>query len=928
MRVRNSIFRTVLLLTVCAGFWSAKPGGLVTDFGPVGLTVQSQSAPVGVTEVPFFGWQTGEGKGFTAQTAYRILVASSPGNLDRGYGDLWDSGTEKSEQQHYIQYRGKKLNSSTEYYWKVQVWNQNGRVSFWSPRAFWITGILDERQWKGRWITYDPKLIKNQPLFRKAFRSTSKIRTAVAHISGLGYYELYLNGKKVGDHVLDPAQTDYEKRALYASYDVTDRVKELNMIGVMLGNGFYDQNRVWGTNGLSYGHALLRFQLDLTYTNGEKESVVSDQTWECTNGPILFSNVYAGESFDARMENPDWCKAGDVSTGWLPVSSAKSFPAKLISQQCPPVKRVKELRVKHIHKIGRDTFIYDFGQNFAGWVRLNIRSDKGNEIKMRFAEELGKDGKLDMASTGSFATGVQQSLTYRCRGGGREVWEPRFTYHGFRYVEITGIPPSQAASELLTGIVLRNAVEEDGTFSCSDDQINKLHQLAKWTLEGNLHGVPTDCPTREKCGWLGDAHTFAPMSVYNYDMELFWLKYLQDIRSSASDTLRNIFTNRNTKVAKREGIKPAGIPLMIAPGKRKFETASIDWGTAIVQLPWMVYLYYGNKEVIRDFYPDMERWVAYCRKDLVKENIVYEGLGDWCSPDGVKDCPIEISSTAFHYKDLTIMADVAALLGKKNEHERYKRLKEEVKTAFITKFFNYRTNSFGSQTADALALDFDLIPPAKHQLVSYAIADESAKKYQGFLNTGIFGLQRIFKSLSDHGNSAVAYQLLTKKGANSFEQMWAKHDATTLWEVLPVRDYYEKGGFWPPRQSHNHPMQAGYDAWFFEGVLGIRPDKFAPGFKKIVFKPAMTQQLQWAKGSYQSRFGRILSDWKNEGDTLIWKISIPPNSSGQIHLGHAKKIEVNGRDIKQHPDLQVTGKTSLETVVAASAGTYQFTIYR
>ena len=510
---------------------------------PFELKCEYINNPLGIENInPKLSWILRSDIRNQKQSAYRILVASSEENLKRNIGDLWDSHKVISDESIYIVYKGKTLSSGMRCWWKVRVWDKDKKKSGWSESASWEMGLLKPEDWKAKWITYDTVKATAQPLFRKSFSLGKNIKNAVAHISGLGYYELYLNGKKVGDHVLDPGQTNYEDYALYVTYDITGQLKQgENLAGVMLGDGWYNQNRVWDKNGyiqrrsgekggLIYGNPLLICQLDIEYSDGSKAQIISDQSWQWANGPVIRSNVYAGEVYNAKKEIANWSSDPKAKADWMPVLIAQNPPPKLIAQCLPPIKRMKELPAKSVNKVSEGTYIFDFGQNFAGWTRLKVNAPAGTTITIRTAEEIDSEGKLYTASTGVFATKVEQTEVYTCKGTGTEVWEPGFTYHGFRYAEVTGLP-FKPDTDLLTGIVVYSSVAEAGSFACSDEQINRLHQLARWTITSNLHSIPTDCPAREKCGWLGDAHAMVTMGIYNFGMETFWTKYLYDIRS-------------------------------------------------------------------------------------------------------------------------------------------------------------------------------------------------------------------------------------------------------------------------------------------------------------------------------------------------------------------------------------------------------------
>ena len=880
------------------------------------LRCEYLSNPLGIDNgQPRLSWQFESDKPADKQCAYQIMVASNAENLAKGLGDCWNTGKIKTDQSIQIQYSGKPLASMQKYYWKVRVYDKNGTSSAWSEPASWIMGILDDSQWKARWITGDNSTGKSMPLFKKDFKIKQGFKSARVFVSGLGYNEVYVNGSKAGDHVLDPAQSNYNSYALYTTYDVTGSIKTgLNRIGIMLGDGWYNQNKAFGVD-LSYGKPVLICQMKIEYANGETEIFASDTTWQCADGPVISANVYAGEVYDARKEILDWCSPNEASTHWQTAGLAQNYPPALTSQMLPPIKKMKELVPKSFFRAKDGKYIFDLGQNFAGWVKIKVNEPLGTEITMRMSEELYPDKSLDFTSTGVFATQYVQTDTYICKGSGVEQWEPRFTYHGFRYVEVSGLS-AEPDLETIKGIVVYSSVDNVGTFSCSDEQINQLHKLAIWTLTSNLHGYPSDCPHREKCGWLGDAHTIAKMSMYNFDMEAFWIKYLHDIRSSASGQGMALHNKaKNTEFY--QAYKKAGIPFMIAPGKRECGVASPDWGTALVQIPWYLYLYYGNTTIIKDFYPDMKIWVNYI-DSLSVDNIVPFGLGDWCPPgsNSTIDCPYQLSSTAFHLYDLQLMEQMSKVLGYFADNEYFSKRHAMVQKAFISKFYDPVNKTFGSQTANSLALDFGLAPLGDEKAVSSAIALDVAKNYSGFFHTGIFGLPRIFDALARYGNEAAANKILTGNGKLSFENMWKNYGATTLWEELPVEVKPDSIYMGDKFGSHSHPMQGGFDTWFYQGIAGISPSAEKPGFKVIRFEPFLTQQLKWAEGTLQSKYGLIKSSWKWQNNTFLWEIIVPSNSEGVVILpfDNFSVLKLNDKNISPEQlttDIK-TGKRELK----------------
>jgi alpha-L-rhamnosidase len=917
-KIKNKIAVLIVSLGLGLGYGSATP--IINNVEVNHLLVESLEKPLGIDNPkPNLSWQIESSRRGVVQKSYQIFVASSLANLAKNMGDYWNSGKVISNKQNYIKYRGKELKPGTRLYWKVRIYDDKDQESKWSSPSTWVTGLLTSAC-KGQWISYDPAKAASMPLFKKVVEIKKPIKHAIIHITGLGYYELFMNGKKVGDHVLDPGQTNYDDYALYVTYDVADFLKNgNNVMGVMLGDGWYNQNKVWGRS-MSYGIPRLMCQLDVTFADGSMEQFISDTSWKWHDGPVVKSNVYEGEVYDARKEVKNWSSETEMSS-WMPVVLSVKNPPGIRSQTFPAIKVQQQIPTSRFYKVGDGKYLFDVGENFAGWAKLKVKAHAGDSIKLRMGEEVEQDGNLDMRSTGVNATKVEQTNIYICKSDEEETWEPKFTYHGFRYIEVSGLT-HEPSKDMITGIVVNTAVNKAGNFESSEPHINRLHQMAIRTMLSNLHSIPTDCPTREKCGWLGDAHALGETSIYNFDMERFWINYQSNMRSSGRDTQTTIFhVLKNHEF--RKGLKPAGIPYMISPGKRHAGVASIDWGTAVIQLPWYIYLYYGNQNILEEFYPNIKQWVDYATT-LAKDHIVYEGLGDWCPPGGQKpdDCPVPLSSTAFYYLDLNLMSKIAGVLGNRNDQKHYSLLSDSVKQAFIKKFYDADQQSFGTQTANAIALDFKLIPAKAEEKISSAIVDLSNKKYDGFMRTGIFGFSRIFGALSNYGNDKTAYQILTKKGNNSFELMWKKYNATTLWEALPVDDKYKNN----PVISHNHPMQAGFDAWFYEGILGIKPMEEAPGFKSVKLSPALTQQLAWAKGSYESAYGKIISDWERSDNLFKWKVTIPANTTAIIYIPAISldNIQENGQPVSLSKGIEFLKMEDGKAVLKIVSGDYYF----
>lgn len=871
--------------------------------------------PEGV-DTPLLSWKirtTSEG---ISQKTWEVEIATTSELLLSDKADIWKSGKRQSAEQFNISTETAKFTDATGYHWRARIRDNTGKMSDWSKPAYFSTGLKDQ-SWMAKWITYSNAKDSAAPYFRKVYNLSKENATpvkATVYLCGLGCSELYMNGQIVDStRFLDPAQTDYEQYALYSTFDVTRLLnKGDNCFGAMLGKGWYTQDTGWGSAGFSYGNPILRMQIVVLYSDGTRSVLGSDETWTWKGGPVVKTNLYLGESYDARRESEGWCEADTPCADWKKAILAKeNLPARLIPQTMEPIRTKQVLKALKMWQDSIGNWIFDFGVNLAGIPRLNIHQPAGTHLTIRMAEEKKANGSLDFTTLGWIHHGKIFANEYTCKGGGTEQWSPRFTYHGFRYAELSGMKEKPDLSSMSL-IVVHSDVTQCGTFESADPQINRLHEMAMRTVLSNLHGIPTDCPDREKCGWLGDSHAYVKMANLNLQMNNFWLKYLGDIRSGASKTEKKTLFHERFNSTFYNTEKPAGLPYMIAPGKRLCGVASPDWGTAMVQLPWWLYVYYGNKNVLSEYYPGMKQWTDYVSslaRDTARTNkyskktkhIVYQGLGDWCPPEGNKtiDAPIEFTSTAFHYLDVSIMEQVAHILGETTDAQKYAAEKRLIAAEMVANLYNARTKTFGGQTADAMALDFGLVPKGDERAVADAMVRNMNEKFQGFMHCGIFGIARIGSMLARNGNSEAAWKMFTKKGENSFEWMWSSADATSLWEVLPVNTLSQKAG---TQSSHNHPMQAGYDVCFYEDIAGIRPDASGYGFKVIHFEPLFTGYLPWAKACIESPYGTVVSSWKKEAGKFTWQITIPANSTGLVALANGKNITVNGLklDVKKY----------------------------
>ena len=863
--------------------------------------------PLGVeAENPRLSWILKSDWRNQKQTAYQVLVSSSEENLKVNKGDLWNSGRVDSEQSVHNLYEGEKLSSRLRCFWKVRVWDQDNRLSAWSDPAYWEMGLLNQEDWKAKWIGYD---CPSAPMLRKEFMVEKAVEDARIYISGLGYYELSINGVKVSDHVLDPGQTDYEKRVFYVTHDVKEHIsKGTNAIGVILGDGWYNQTEVtepkFGWGDAVYGEPRLILQMEIIYDDGSTEMILSDEDWKGSSGPIVSNNIYAGESYDARFEQSGWDEANFDDTVWGNIRIVEGPGGELVSQKLPPIKRRSIIKPVSLTNPKQGVYVYDMGQNFTGWAKLiAIEAEANTEIQLRFAESVHENGMIDPASTGVYATHVVQTDKYICKGSGQETWEPRFTYHGFRYVEMTGFPGTPVL-ENLEGVVVYTAVDEAGHFECSDEMLNRIHKTALGTFAVNLYSIPASDPHRERGAWLGDAHLCAEMSIYNLDMPLFWTKYIRDIETSSI----------------------GGVPQDVAPGRRQGGLRDVcqpDWASAYILLPWYMYLYYGDTSIVTEQWEGMTHLMDYLN-NLSKDNIIYIGYGDLFAPGSVYpiETSVELTSTAFFYFDTKVMAVLSGVLDKKNDSIRYSQLSGEIKSAFNKKFYNEKDKSYGSQTADCLALYLGLVPGSDDTDVAMSLARNIEEKSNGHHATGVIGSRHLYWVLSNYGYGDLAQDMLNQTTYPSIGDLFNR-GATTFWEYWGEREIDETS---LGTRSKSHPFQGAYDAWFFNGIAGINPDPENPGFKHIFLQPQIIGNLVFAKAQYASMYGLIKSEWEVSENILSWFVSVPVNTTATVYIPTIKNETVKeGDDFASNAEgvkyIKVENGSSVYTI---GSGEYTF----
>ncbi len=885
--------------------------------------------PAGTGASPVFGWISESSSRNKVQTAWQILISSGLKKADKSDGDIWDSGKSKSEKSAWIPYSGPALQSGREYFWKVRIWDGHDKPSEWSSTGKFITGLFEKKNWNGaRWIGYEdipdslllvpgvhgngdhlgPLALKRTviPYFRKEFSVSRKVEKALVFISGLGQYELSLNGEKVGNSFLSPGWTDYRKTCYYNTYDITENLKQgINTIGTIVGNGFYNINRErYRKLVIAYGAPKMILRLLIRYTDGSEEVVISDRSWKTSPSPITFSSIYGGEDFDARLEKPDWCLAGFDDTKWQNAIYVKEPAGTLKPESDFPLKVEEIITCKKISVHNDSTYLFDFGQNGSGIIKLQIHGKSGQEVLLIPGELLGSDSLVTQA-----ATGAPYYFSYILKGGDEEIWMPRFTYYGFRYVEVRGAVPENHPNpgklpliRHLQFLHTRNSSPEAGSFSCSNDLFNSIFTLIKWSVKSNLASVATDCPHREKLGWLEQTHLMGNSVRFLYNIHNLFSKVIDDM---AEAQLEN-------------GLVPD-----IAPEYVPFEAGfrdSPEWGSASVILPWYMYEWYGDIDAIRKAYPMMKKYLGYLEAKSDK-HIISHGLGDWYDlgpefPGEAQLTPKAVTATSIYYYDTKLMAKMAGLTGHPDDADFYRNRAEEIRNAFNAVFFNPLTKvySTGSQTAMSMPLFFGMVDDSLRNDVEKNLTRSIIQNNKA-LTAGDIGYRYLLRALEEAGESQLIFDMNSKtdvpgygfqlsKGATSLTESWAA-----------LRDV-----------SNNHMMLGHLMEWFFSGIGGLRQPEGFGSYDRIIIAPEIVGDLTWAETTYNSIHGEILSNWKIEGNVLTMKVRIPVGCKATVSIPQSNPdlISEGKLQLKKSRFARISGTSEGRTLCEVPSGEYIF----
>jgi alpha-L-rhamnosidase len=843
------------------------------------LSCEYRSNPLGIDiRKPRLSWRLESERRGTIQQVYQLQVSLTEAGFEN---PLWDTGEIESEQSLHIEYDGPELTSRTRYYYRVKVRDNFGRESSWSDTAWWETALFEKYEWKASWITPNPEEINAlaEPAFmlRKQFEINKGIESARIYTTALGLYELYLNGEKVGNELLAPGWTSYHKRIQYQTYDVTPQLKSNeNVIGVMLADGWYKGNLAWENKRHLYGEQrAVIIQMHVRYDDGTEEVVVTDSTWNASTGPILYSEIYHGETYDARLEQESWCKENFDDSGWKSVIICTPPITNFVAQENSPSRVTETIRPISTFITPSGDTVLDFGQNMVGRIRFLVGAPAGTEITLRHAEVLDKDGNIYF---GNLRT-AKQTVKYITKGTGTEEYAPYFTFQGFRYVKIEGYPNQETGLPLenFVGEVIHSDMEPTGEFETSNAMVNQLQQNIVWGQRGNFVDVPTDCPQRdERLGWTGDAQVFIRTALFNYHGGQFFTKWLRDLKADQH----------------QDGGVPFVIPQVVEG------SSSAAWGDAAVICPWNVYLSYGDVRLLDEQYDSMKAWVEYIRSQGDNQYLWNTGFhfGDWLGLDGKEDSyygatPNDLVATAFYAYSTRLLRDTAAVLNKSEDVRTYGELLEHIIEEFSNEFVtNNGRMAVPTQTAYVLALMFDLVEGKVRERIAHDL-NELVLDNDYHLTTGFVGTPYLCFALSNNGYHETAVRLLLQKTYPSWLYSITK-GATTIWEhwdgIKP------DGSFWSDdMNSYNHYAYGAIGDWMYRVLAGLDMDEAKPAFKRIRIQPKFGgKELTYVHASHNSMYGRITSSWNLTNEEVTTEIEIPANTTAHVMLPNANLTDV------------------------------------
>lgn len=866
---------------------------------------------------PRFSWQLQTDARNVKQEAFQIIVASSKEKLAKDQGDIWNSGRVASSQSHLVNYKGTILQSRMQCFWKVKSFTNKGETK-WSEPAVFTMGLLKPADWKAKWIGYDKASAWDSVTqwsrlsaryLRKPFTSAGAIKRATVYIVGMGLYELYINGKKIGDQVLAPNPTDYRKSVFYNTHDVTQQLKNgNNVIATVLGNGrFFTMRQDYKPQKINtFGYPKLLLQLEIEYADGKRKSIISDETWKLNvDGPIRTNNEYDGEEYDATKELKGWNDVVYNDSRWIKPQLVEKPLGKIVAQSSPPMKIMKTVTPVAIRNIGGKQ-VLDMGQNFSGWLKIKVRGKRGEKVQLRFSESLQPNGELYVANLRD----ARVTDIYTLKGEGVETWQPSFVYHGFRYVEVTGFPGTATVNDF-EGMLVYDDMKTSGNFESSNATLNTIYKNAWWGIASNYKGMPVDCPQRnERQPWLGDRATGSGGEAFLFDNASLYAKWLNDIEESQTP----------------EG----GIP-DVAPAFWNYYSDNMTWPGTYMLVADMLYRQYGDDRPIINHYASMKKWMNYMRSKYMKDYIVTKDkYGDWCVPpeslqmirsqDSTRTTRGDLLATAYYYQLLKHLKKFAVMAGQAADTTAYNELSGKIRTAFQQRFFNKQRNYYDNNTvtANVLPLYFGITPDSLRAAVFNNVYTKIRITDKMHISTGVIGTQWLMRLLTEFDRQDIAYTLASNTSYPSWGYM-AANGATTIWEL------WNGNTANPQMNSQNHVMLLGdLLIWMNESLAGIRSDEQQPGFKKIIMRPVQIDELRYVNAGYETAYGKITSKWnKDITGQFKWQVTIPANTVAVVHIPARQASDVTG-DIAAE-GVKFTGMNNGYALYEIGSGNYSFT---
>ena len=857
--MRRLIFSAALLMLSSQ---ATLPQELKELFKPTGLQCDYLENPLGIDNPhPRLTWRMGDNRQGARQTAYQVIVSKDSLAAAQGRGDVWNTGKRASDDIRAV-YAGTPLQPFTKYYWAVRVWD-NYLTSQLSAVSSFETGMMGMENWQGAWISDGRDIhFKPAPYFRKTFEASKKIRSARAYVAAAGLYELYINGQKIGNHRLDPLYTRFDRRNYYIAHDVTAQLRQgRNAIGVLLGNGWYNHQSmaVWDFHRAPWrNRPAFCMDLRITYDDGTTEVIASERDWKSSTGPLVFNSIYTAEHYDARLEQKGWSEPDFDDSKWGGVGYRPVPSQNVTAQQARPIRAVDTIPARKMTRIDDTTYVYDFGQNMAGITRIRVAGEAGTVVRLKHGERLYDNGRVNLSNIDVYHRPVDSSDPFQVdiltlSGKGEDEFAARFNYKGFRYVEVTSSKPLKIDEKSLTAYFVHSDVPQVGTISASNPIIEQLWRATNNAYLSNLMGYPTDCPQREKNGWTGDGHFAIQTALYNFDGITVYEKWLADHRDEQ---------------------QPNGVlPDIIPTGGWGYGTDNgLDWTSTIAIIPWNLYLFYGDTKPLADCYENIKRYVDYVDRHS-PNGLTSWGRGDWVPVKSHSNK--ELTSSTYFYVDTKILARAAQLFGRTDDYEHYTALAEKIRNAINDKFLNRETGIYASgvQTEQSVPLYWGVTPDDMKRKVARNLAKQV--EAAGFhIDVGVLGAKAVLNALSENGEAEAAYKLAVQDTYPSWGN-WVANGATTLlenWDLKATRDI-----------SDNHMMFGEIGGWFFKGLGGIYPDPEYPGFKHILLRPSFPAGLDRFEAAHRSPYGEIRSGWERKGNTIIYKVTVPPNATATFY---------------------------------------------